>query len=124
MEQKLIEGTKYSPRIEMNEAGLMILTGRCIMEDSIKFFNPILEWIESLNCQEIIVEFRLEYVNTSSSKQLLSLVKLISGNPLIKSKYVKWFYESDDEDMLDMGKDFESIANIPFDFYEMSGQTA
>lgn len=124
MGRKLIEGTKYSPRIEMNENNLMILSGRCIMEDSIKFFHPILEWIETLNCQEITIEFRLEYVNTSSSKQLLNLIKSISGNSLIKTKNIKWFFESDDEDMLDMGKDFESIARIPFDFYEMSGQAA
>jgi len=31
----------------------------------------------------------------------------------------KWYFEKSDTDMLEIGKDIESIINLPFDFYEL-----
>ena len=62
----------------------------------------------------------MEYMNTSSSKQVFVILKSIKENYHIKDVYIKWYYESDDEDMLEMGKDYESMVHIPIDFYEYS----
>lgn len=124
MKTTIIDATHVSPRVEMNPEGEIILSGRCIMEDTFKFFAPIMEWVQNLSCSEISMEVRLEYMNTSSSKQLLNLIKTIVSNPAIRTTYIKWFYEEDDEDMLDIGKDFESLIHIPFDFYELNGEAA
>lgn len=124
MKNSIIEATQFSPKVEMNPEGELTISGRCIMEDTIKFFTPVIEWIDKLSCSELVIEIRLEYMNTSSSKQVLNMIKAVVANPLIRTTYIKWFYEADDEDMLDIGRDFESLIHVPFDFYEMSGEAA
>lgn len=122
MSSTIIAETKSSPRIELNPEGEIIIHGRSIIEDTYTFYKPILEWIRDTTCETMTVEVRLEYMNTSSSKQLLNILKTVAGNPHFNSIYVKWYYEEDDEDMLDLGKDYESLIHIPFDFYEYSGE--
>ena len=66
------------------------------------------------------VNIQLEYFNTSSSKCLLDLFKKLegmhkSGNDIT----IKWYYEEDDEDMLEAGEDYQSIINIPFKMIEV-----
>ena len=33
---------------------------------------------------------------------------------------INWYYEDDDEDSHDLGREFESIINIPFTFHVLS----
>ncbi len=117
---KIIESTKVSPRVELNPAGSLTIQGRSIVEDTVAFYRPIIEWADTVECTEMTVSVKLEYMNTSSSKQLLTILKTVATNPRVKSLYVKWYYETDDEDMLDMGQDYESILHVPFDFYELT----
>ncbi len=114
----IIEATKSSPKVELNPEGSMIISGRSIIEDTIVFFRPIIEWVKEAKCSQITIEVRMEYMNSSSSKQMLNVLKAVASNPNIRTIYVKWFYENDDEDMLELGKDYESLIHIPFDFYE------
>lgn len=118
MSSNIIEATKCSPRIELNATGLLIMQGRSLMEDTFIFYQPIIEWAKNVVCDQLTLEVRMEYMNTSSSKQLLFILKAIATNPSLKNVYVKWFYEEDDEDMLEMGKEYEALLSIPFDFYE------
>jgi hypothetical protein len=118
----VIEATKISPRVEFNSDGELSFHGRSIIEDTTVFFMPIIDWVKSLTCSKITVVVRMEYMNTSSSKQLLTVLKALASNPFLETINVKWFYEEDDEDMLDMGKDYESLIQIPFDFFELSGE--
>jgi len=32
---------------------------------------------------------------------------------------VKWYYEEDDEDMLEAGEDYEAIIDLPFEMIEV-----
>lgn len=121
MSVTIIEATKSSPRVELNPEGEIVIQGRSIIEDTAAFYNPIIDWVNNVSCKSMIIEIRFEYMNTSSSKYLLSILKAAAANPFFTARYVKWFYEEDDEDMLDLGKDYESIIHIPFDFYEYSG---
>lgn len=123
MNTRIIEATKSSPRIELKPEGEIIIHGRSIIEDTYTFYKPVIEWIKAADCRVMTVEIRMEYMNTSSSKQLLTVLKTVAANPNFSAIYVKWFYEEDDEDMLDVGKDYESIIHIPFDFYEYSGES-
>jgi hypothetical protein len=120
MTTTIIEGTKVSPNVELNPTGKLTIQGRSIVEDTTTFYKPIIDWADRVECFEMTVSVKLEYMNTSSSKQLLTILKTIATNPRVKSLYVKWYYEADDEDMLDMGQDFESLIHVPFDFYELS----
>jgi hypothetical protein len=117
----LVASTK-TPSVKFNADGHLELKGRSIPENSLDFYKPLLEWIESYvqHAQpETIVHVQLEYFNTSSSKCLLDLFRRLEN---IKSKVtIHWYYEQDDEDMLEAGEDYEAIVNVPFKMIEVEG---
>ncbi len=114
-----IDEAKFSPRVEFNSNGEMIICGRSIMEDPSVFYNPIIESIKNCQSKTFTLEFRLDYMNTSSSKVLLNLMLAIKERFNNNHVFIKWYYDSDDEDILEIGRDFESIICIPIDFYEL-----
>lgn len=115
-----IEGSPKTPNIILDsEKGLVEISGRSIPENAVEIFKPVLEWLEEYSQKpqvETCVNLKLEYFNTSSSKSILSILKRIEGlGRDEKSKVsVNWFYEQDDEDMLEAGEDFDAIIKVPF----------
>ncbi len=66
------------------------------------------------------VNIQLEYFNTSSSKCILDVFKRLETIYKARNEVIiNWFYEEDDEDMLEAGEDYESIINIPFKMVEL-----
>jgi hypothetical protein len=59
---------------------------------------------------------QLEYFNTSSSKSLLDLFKRFEKLSTVE---IHWHYDSDDEDMLEAGEDYDHIVEVPFRFIEV-----
>ena len=117
--------TDKTPEVKfIAEEGLMEIKGRSIPENSLKFYEELIAWVEQYakNPKEVsTVNIQLEYFNTSSSKCLLDLFKRmenISGETTIN-----WYYEEDDEDMLETGEDYEAIINIPFKMIEIKVNT-
>jgi hypothetical protein len=124
MNELIIEPTKYSPRVDLNPAGNICIQGRSIVEDSYTFYAPILDWVKHSTCDKIMVEIKLEYINTSSSKQIFTLLNLIRENSSIRDVNVHWYYEEGDDDTFELGKEFESETQFPFDFFEYSETAA
>ena len=124
MESKRIEPTKYSPLVELSADGKMVIRGRSIIEDPITFYNKVMDWIPQSKSKTITVDIQLEYLNTSSTKVLLNLFKKIKDYYNANYFTINWYYECDDDDMLELGKDFESIICVPVDFYEMAETAA
>jgi hypothetical protein len=124
MKELIIEATKYSPRVDLNPSGRIIIEGRSLVEDSYKFYEPVLQWIQDSTCNSLKVYIKLEYINTSSSKQIFNLLKLIHENSTILDVNVQWYYEEGDEDTYELGKDIESEIRIPFEFLEYAETAA
>ncbi len=124
MEPIIIEGTPKTPtvRFDANE-GIFLLEGRSIPENSVEFYKPLVDWLDNYKdnpLQKTVVEIKLEYFNTSSSKCILDVFKKFEVIHKAKNEVaVKWFYEEDDEDMLEAGEDYESIIRIPFEMIEI-----
>ena len=116
MENLSLAGTPKTPTVEFNAtAGTLLLKGRSIPENSIEFYKPILSWIEQysgLGNAETTLQIQLEYFNTSSSKCLLDVFKRMET--LTGKVVIEWYYENDDEDMLEAGEDYEAIIHVPF----------
>jgi hypothetical protein len=79
-----------------------------------------MDWIEQYARDakpKTIINIQLEYFNTSSSKCLLDLFKKLEAinNEIV----INWYYEEDDEDMLEAGEDYDAIINIPFRMIEI-----
>jgi hypothetical protein len=119
-----IEGSPKTPEINFNaETGVIEIKGRSIPENSIEFYKPMIDWLEEYATApkpKTVVNIQLEYFNTSSSKCILDVFKKLeviskNGNDV----QVNWYYEEDDEDMLEAGEDYQSIIRIPFKMIEI-----
>lgn len=119
MESISIEGTAKTPTVNFNtDKGFLEIKGRSIPENSIEFYKPIVDLLEKYASKaqaETNVNIQLEYFNTSSSKCILDVFKKLEGINKGGSKVViNWYYEEDDEDMLEAGEDYQAIINVPF----------
>lgn len=119
-----IEGTPKTPTVSFNqEKGVLTLKGRSIPENSIEFYRPLVEWLDKYSSSpqpKTVMNIQLEYFNTSSSKCLLDLFKKLENmNKAGREVVIEWYYEEDDEDMLEAGEDYQSIINVPFKMVEI-----
>lgn len=124
MENLHLEGTAKTPSIHFDaSAGKLELKGRSIPENSVEFYKPLNDWIDSYGktpVSQTEVDVKLEYFNTSSSKCILDLFKKlesISGERTAVT--VNWFFETDDEDMEEAGQDYQAIIGLPFKIIEV-----
>tara|TARA_B100000497_G_scaffold121055_1_gene150271 strand:+ start:906 stop:1277 length:372 start_codon:yes stop_codon:yes gene_type:complete len=116
MTEIFLEGTAKTPEVKFSIDPIsMSLSGRSIPENSIEFYKPLLDWVDnSIQAQDqvICISVKLEYFNTSSSKCLMDLFKRIEK--VAPAASVDWYYEEEDEDMLEAGEDYDAIIDIPF----------
>ncbi len=121
MEDIFIKEAPTTPEVRFNfQEGELEIKGVSIPEDTEEFYNPLTEALEEyLNTQfpsKITMTFKLIYVNTSTSAVLGKMIKMLE--PLEgedRSVHVNWYYELEDEDMKDLGEDFNSFSKIPFE---------
>lgn len=118
MKDLIIKETEKTPSVALSANGVLKIEGRSIPEDAASFFKPILEWTKEFTAEKIRVDIKLEYFNTSSSKFILEMLRLLENNEENKDILVNWFYEEGDLDVLESGQYFESIIGIPFKYIE------
>lgn len=95
-----------------------MLTGRSLPENPFKVYEKVLSWAENYDKDTILLNFKLEYFNTASSKQIFNLIKTLVENKQVKEVKVKWYYEEGDYDSKETGEHFANLFKIPFDFTE------
>ncbi|MCX6310987.1 MAG: DUF1987 domain-containing protein [Bacteroidetes bacterium] len=114
-----IEATRHTPLIVLDEVGgSVMIAGVSIPENAYVFFRPIEEFIEALDpelVKSFSFTFRLEYMNTLSSKAFLDYMRIVKDLKQIPLS-VMWEYYSDDEEMRDHGETFSEIVDIPFTY--------
>lgn len=119
MENIKIEGTTKTPTVDFDRgSGVLVIKGRSIPENSIDFYKPLVDWIDSYSSNPndvTVLNMQLEYFNTSSSKCILDVFKKLEQiNKSGKEVQIYWHYEEDDEDMLEAGEDYDAIIDIDF----------
>jgi len=124
MDTIVIEGTPKTPSINFDAvAGKIEIKGRSIPENSIEFYRSLIVWLEAYATASLAntsVNIQLEYFNTSSSKCILDIFKRLENISKAGSNIViNWYYEEDDEDMLEAGEDYQSIIKVPFKMIEI-----
>ena len=115
-----IEQTDDTPFIIIEEEqGFILFKGKSIAVYANSFYNPLLQKIEKYvnkkpSDTKVIID--LEYFNTISSRIILEMFKILKQ--LVKKGFylkIDWYYDEDDENMLDCGQDFKDIlGDIPF----------
>lgn len=119
MENIKISDTPKTPAVNFDSStGLIELIGRSIPEDPNLFYDPLIQWVIAYTnqpCKKTEVILKLEYFNTSSSKRIFELIKNLESIDLTANEVlINWYYEADDDDMLEAGETYESMIKIPF----------
>ncbi len=91
------------------------ISGRSLPIDADIFYEPILNWfdqvLESRALNSMQLEIKLEYFNIASSKRILFILyKLLKLQDQGVHILIRWMYESADEDMLELGRDYSSLV--------------
>ena len=112
-ELKNCPGIVYFP-----ENNKLEIIGRSIPENPELIFRRLDDWItghfEKHNGLEVYIQ--LEYINSGSSKYLYEILKRLTGfGRSGKNVILKWFYEEDDEAMLELGEHYRDTAGIPLE---------
>ena len=97
--------------------------GRSIPENSGEFYRPVHEWISKYAqnyLKKTKIEFGFEYIDTSSTKWIYTILKELSVmKDLVSNTRVKWYYEQGDEDMCELGFILRSLVECPFVIVEV-----
>lgn len=120
-----IEGNTSRPTVIFNATtGQFRISGRSILENSIRFYEPIIKWIDNyLHNPAESTEFHmeLEYFNTSTSKYLLQIMQQLETLfDKCMNVTIVWYYS--DEDMQELGNDYQQIVKVPFEFKKLPPQ--
>jgi hypothetical protein len=123
MENLIIQGGNSLPHVEFNINGKLKIQGRIITDNPINTFEPLILWINKMEAKKIEFSIELDYINTSASKQLFSMLRLLDENSNIDEILVKWYYEADDDDHLETGEFFEDKLNrVEFEYLAVKDQ--
>lgn len=120
MERLEIKRTKYTFGINFDaDSGHLLIEGSSYPENAIAFFQPIHDWLKTYIHdvgRPLQVDLKIEYLNTSSSKCILDFLETLNQfhhrNGFVT---VKWYYEKDDDDMLETGEEFGEDVDFPFE---------
>jgi len=94
------------------------IIGRSISENPEKMYQRLDDWISTYfsTSQVLNVIIQLEYINSGSSRHIREILKSLTGyirsGKLIK---IKWFYEKDDDAMLELGEYYRDTSGIPLE---------
>lgn len=123
MRDLFIEPTRKTPEIKFNCNGELFLTGISLPQNVIDFFLPIFNWLNELKStspNKITFTIDLVYLDTSSTKAILTMLKLLKEMVGVHGDLsVIWKYENGDADMLDQGEVLQRTTRIPFTFEEI-----
>ena len=113
-----IKGTLKTPSITFdNIENHLIIKGRSTHENPTRFYKPLISILKKEKVfpkGKIEVDFKLEYFNTPSSLVLLGVLKqLQSLNSPNNEVIINWYYDEEDEDLLEAGQDYSTILDYP-----------
>ena len=103
----------------MLEENVFQIKGPSFSEDILTIYNPVIKWIEE-NIpkleKELTCEFYFTVLNSASHKKIFQILIILNGfADRGKEIKVKWYYDEDDEDIMEMGEDLTELINLPFE---------
>jgi len=114
-----IKETLFTPSVKiLTDEHRIVISGQSRLEDPAPFYEELMVVLDE-NINEfkthISIDFLLNYMNSSSSKWLFHLLKGLQikfqGKKLIT---ITWYYDSDDDSILEAGEVFQSLLSLPF----------
>lgn len=107
MENLEIQGqlsTFFTPSVNFSaETGICELSGESYLEDAFQFYDILMNWVNQYfeeGNNELEMNIRLTYFNTSSSRAILDLLRLLKNYQESRDYkvIVNWYYPNPDYD--------------------------
>ncbi len=123
MEDLFLKKTFNSPEVEFSaDSGELMIEGRSIPEDPGEFFDRLTAWLNNYFLHpkdKTVLNVKLEYINSGSSKYMLELLRIMKINHKAgRNVLVKWYYEEGDESIEELGQHYQQTVQIPFELIE------
>jgi hypothetical protein len=114
-----VDKSKYTVQVAFDaENGVLELAGSSYPENAAEFYQPIFVWLKEFVAstgKPYVVNLKFNYLNTSSSKCILDLLDIISRHGKQGGQVtVNWYYDKNDEDMLECGNEYSEDADLQF----------
>ena len=127
MEKLIVRPTRITPLIYFDTVrGLLELRGKSSPENAIQFYSALFNELDKFGAQSkqnLVANFKLEYFNTSSSKCIFDILKKVNQVKLNGRRIaINWYYEEDDDDMLEAGEDYADLLGTEFNYIETEFQ--
>jgi hypothetical protein len=110
-----IAATKNTPEVFASiEDQLFKVVGASFPENSRKFYDPLMSWVEESkkHCTQFTIDIELSYVSSSSLITFLNLLKKFQSLYGAGNVTLKWRYEEDDDDLLKIIEDYKRVINF------------
>jgi hypothetical protein len=96
-------GSFFTPTVTFSaQTGICEIAGESYLEESFEFYDRLIAWINKYfeeGNEQITVNFKLVYFNTSSSRAILDLLRTLKGfEDAGKNVTVNWYYPDPDDD--------------------------
>jgi hypothetical protein len=108
--------SQFKPSVLLNaETGICEIAGESYLEETTQFYNPIYEWLHEYikTNKPILFNFKLSYVNTSSSKHILYILRMLRNYKDSGAQVeAKWFIETGDTDTEEDVEDYMIISGL------------
>jgi hypothetical protein len=112
--------TDKTPEILLSPDGILKFKGRGLAVNNNEVPAHVLTWIDNYvkrPAEITYVVIAFEYLNSFSTTILVSILKKLSLINRCSAKLViQWYYEEDDDDILDRGEYILTSINLPIEF--------
>jgi len=114
------EKTKTTPYVLIDEEkGYMYFEGESYLEDIVGFFKDINDWLKEYlasDFSEFTFDCELKYFNSSTTKQIYNILRLMDVNAPGKKVIVNWIVADEDDYMIiECGEDYrDDMENLKF----------
>jgi hypothetical protein len=121
MDNLKIARTKYTMEVNFNkDTGILEMAGSSYPENALDFFGPLINWIKEYISEigkPLVMDIRLHYLNTSSTKCILDIFEVLDQyHKAGGSVKIAWYYEEDDEDIMETGEELGEDFDFPIEF--------
>ena len=118
-----IKETPVTPSVDiLTDEHRIVVSGPSRLEDPTNFYEAFKKLVDVCLAEfktYTYLDFHITYINSSSSKWLLHILKglqvIYQGKKIVT---INWYYDSDDDAMLEAGEVFQELLSLPFNIIE------
>lgn len=122
LEIKSESGVYFIPEVKLNaSSGICEISGESYLEDTDEFYNNLIQWLENYIKEvrkAITFNFKLTYFNTSSSRSILNILRVLKKYEDDSGQVVvNWYYPEDDDSIAEEAEDYTKDTGLKINMF-------